>query len=132
MFSLMHICYCCSTWSKRSRQSIDVLGRLYKRAAYIIHNFSTLMGTPPPPPPQVFNELQWPSLNELLDRVMACMVFKCTHGISTLSVQMVLTSWMMLPREIQEAITKNNLSLIVVTLTFIKIRLCQCRNSIME
>ena len=77
-YGLPHILYCCNTWSKRSRQSIDVLGRLHKRAAYIISRRSWET-----PSHQVFNELKWPTVNELLDRVMACMVFKCTHGIST-------------------------------------------------
>ena len=81
-YVLPHILYCCNTWSKRSRQSIDVLGRLHKRAAYIISRRSWET-----PSHQVFNELKWPTLNELLDRVMACMVFKCTHSISTLNVQ---------------------------------------------
>lgn len=79
---LPHILYCCNTWSKRSRQNIDVLGRLHKRAAYIISRRSCET-----PSQEVFNELQWPTLDELLDRVMACMVFKCTHGKSNLNVQ---------------------------------------------
>ena len=80
-YVLPHALYCCNTFSKRSQYNCEVLSKLHKRAAYIIsrHSWET-------PSQQVFNELKWPSLKELLDRAMACLVFKCIHNVSALNV----------------------------------------------
>ena len=86
-YVLPHALYCCTVWSSRFKYNVDMLNKLYKRAAYIISRQSWHI-----PLRQVLNGINWPTLNELFDKATCCLVFKCINNLAppAMSDQFVL------------------------------------------
>ena len=81
-YVLPHALYCSNTWCKRSKHICETLNKLHKRAAYIISGYSWET-----PSKQLFDELQWPTFSELLDRATLCLMYKCVNGETALKLQ---------------------------------------------
>ena len=98
-YILPHALYCCNVWANRSQQNYDVINKLHKRAAYIIAGCSWET-----PSEQVLTQLNWPTLQKLYSKAMACMTFKCVHHLapSLLSVKFVLHD------DVAQRITRNS------------------------
>ena len=76
-YIIPHVLYCSNVWCGRSEGNYDTLNRLHKRAAYMISNHSWETRSE-----VVFNELNWPLLNQIIHRASCCMMFKCVNKLT--------------------------------------------------
>ena len=86
-FVLPHALYCSTVWSSSSESNYKILNTLHKRAAYIVSGYTWETSSE-----TVFRILAWPTLKELFNKSISCMVYKCVSGVapSQLSSKFVL------------------------------------------
>ena len=98
-YILPHALYCCNVWTNRAKQNYDIINKLHKRAAYIITGCSW-----DTPSEQVLTQLNWPTLQKLYLKVMACMTFKCVHHLAP----PLLAEKFVLHDDVAQRITRNS------------------------
>ena len=69
--------YCCSIWGNCSKENINIIVKLQKRAARIILDADFFT-----PSANLFNELKWIPFSDIVKYHQVSLVYKCIHKIS--------------------------------------------------
>ena len=99
-FVMPHAMYCSTVWSSKSEGNYNTINKLHKRAAYIVSGSRWQV-----PSDQVLRDLGWRTLREMLDKSIACMMYKCISGV----VPQILSERFCLNDDISLRQTRNTL-----------------------